>query len=454
MVVDTQLYDILGVSPNASQREIKQAFQQRALELHPDKNQEDPDATAHFQELNEAYDILKDPAKRREYDQFGLNGARQGGGNFGADIFSDIMGFNLFEDFGFKFSRGDPFGSRIYQQHSFKTRDITTTLNCNLEDFYNGTVKTLQVKRTRICKKCQGRGLKNGRKVQKCQNCNGSGEISTKKQIDANTVIQKINPCPICNGTGKYINDSDKCSECQGNKVVEDIKQFQVHITRGMENGEEIVFKGESDETPDSEPGDFVVTIQENPHNLFKRKFANLMIRKEITLSEALLGVQFPLTHLDGRILIISNSIETSPNIKKRHNSRKQKDSKSNLTYILPEVIQNGHTMIVEGEGMPCKNSPFKKGDLFIHFDVKFPISNDNFTKEFCYLLDKTFPKSKDSESLDLEEEEEAYEVTLLDSNIDEFYNSKRSYNPDRNEAYRDSSSENNSDDGYHFYFF
>lgn len=423
MVVDTHFYDILGVPPNASKKEIKQAFMRKARELHPDKNRNNPNATANFQELNEAYETLKDPVKRRNYDQFGINGVKEGGQNFEMNFFNDFMNFSSFDGFGF------PFDSRIYQQHETKTKDITYTLKCTLEDLYNGRVKTLQLQRSRICKKCKGSGLKKGKKTHTCNKCKGTGEVITKKQIDANSFIQKINQCSVCNGTGQFIYENDKCPECQGKTVVDETKKIQVHITKGMENGEEIAFKGESNEIPGAEPGDFIVGIQEIPHKIFKRNFANLMIRKEITLSEALLGVTFPLTHLDGRILIISNK------------EIKSKKSTNNQPY---SIIKNGCTMVVEGEGMPHKDNSFIKGDLFIYFDVKFPISNEIFSKEFCEVLDKTFPRNNEAEKINLKDDD-VCEVTLLDSNIDEFKNARKSYKTERNEAYDDSSS-----DDYH----
>ena len=437
MVVDTQLYDTLGVKPNASQREIKQAFQKKARELHPDKNQSDPNATAKFQALNEAYDILKNPNKRREYDKLGISVLKHDGQNFETDFFNDFMNFN---PFGFPFSRDDPFNSRVYQQYEQRTKDVTYTLKCNLEDFYNGSVKTLQLERTRICQKCKGKGLRNGRKTQKCKNCNGTGEVIIKQQINPNTFIQKIHPCSVCNGTGEFIKESDKCPECNGRTVIDETKKIQVYITKGMENGEEIVFKGESNEIPNAEPGDFIVTIQENPHKVFKRNFANLMIRKEITLTEALLGVKFPLTHLDGRILIISSSGPTSTTTKK--------SKLSNPSFTPYEVIKNGCTMVVEGEGMPYKDDSFQKGDLFIYFEVKFPVTNSVFSKEFCDLLEKTLPRNKEADKLDLEEED-IYEVTLLDSNINEFNNSQKRYRSERKEAYKNSSGDDDYDYDY-----
>lgn len=440
MVVDTQLYDTLGVPPNASQQDIKQAFQRKARQLHPDKNKNDPNATANFQALNEAYEILKDPNKRREYDQFGLHGTRQNNG-FGMDFFNSFMNSDPFEGFGFSFNRSNPFSNRAYRQYQ-KTDDITYTLKCSLEDLYNGSKKTLQLKRSRICDKCKGKGLKQGKSIQQCRNCNGTGQIFHKRQNGPNSVIMNVTTCSTCKGTGEFIRESDKCPKCQGQTVIDETAKIQVHITPGMENGEEIIFRGESNEQPNAEAGDFVVTIEEKPHRIFKRNFANLMIEKEITLSEALLGVKFPITHLDGRILIISSN-NLIDQIKTKKAPKSKQTNLNAFTNKSFEVIQNRSVMMVQGEGMPYINDPYKKGDLFIYFKVKFPISNDMFSKEFCDSLKKTFPKSNDLENINLNDDD-VYQVTLQDSNIEEFKNSKKTYKSERNEAYRSDSDSDN----------
>jgi DnaJ homolog subfamily A member 2 len=158
---------------------------------------------------------------------------------------------------------------------------------------------------------------------------------------------QSTKPCDDCEGKGEVINEKDKCKECNGKKVVKDKKILEVQIDKGAPNGEKYVFHGEADEYPDIEPGDVVIQVQEEPNDIFKRRGADLLMEKEITLLEALTGVDFVLTHLDGRKIRIKNKPS--------------------------EVIKPDEIKTVEGHGMPYHKSPYKFGNLFIVFKVTFP---------------------------------------------------------------------------------
>ncbi|KAH0801578.1 dnaJ-like subfamily A member 2 [Histomonas meleagridis] len=242
MVVDTRLYDILGVSPDASQRQIKRAFQQKARELHPDKNHDDPSSTEQFQEINEAYEILKDPKKRRSYDQFGLQGVDFDFGNNDNDlfdIFTKHFGFSSFDD--------------VHNySHIRRSEDITYPVQVSLEDLYNGRTIKLRIKRQRICSKCHGNGTKDGRYRRKCPVCQGKGS-TVRAHRQGSAATREINTCSKCNGSGEVIEARDVCTECNGECTVETAKYIKVDIKRGMENGETIIFKGESDEAPNVE---------------------------------------------------------------------------------------------------------------------------------------------------------------------------------------------------------
>lgn len=394
MVVDTHLYDILGVSPDASDRDLKKAFMKKARETHPDKHKDDPDATEKFQQVNEAYDILKDPQKREIYDKYGAEGLRQseneGAGGFG-DILSHLFGFS---------SGGAPQRRR--------TRDIVQEEECTLEELYNGAEKTVKVTRHVVCKKCNGKGTKDGKDPKQCEKCHGQGRVIVQYE-QGGGIYQTISACPDCNGTGEIIDKENTCEECKGERLVKEEKEVQVHIERGAEEGEKIVFKGASDEVPDADTGDLVIIIVEKPHPLFTRKHNDLLITHEICLSEALFGARFPITHLDGRTLVV----ETNPK----------------------EVIEPGTVQMVEKEGMPIKNDSFNKGNLYIEYKVIFP-KHEVLTHEFRHALCKIIPHKDMAKGIDLNSENVS-KVVPVPAKIEDFENTKRTKEDRRHEAYR-----------------
>lgn len=215
-----------------------------------------------------------------------------------------------------------------------------------MEDLYNGKTSKIVVSRDRICVKCKGEG---GKGVTKCGSCKGQGMVTKMQMLGPGMYTQRTGPCDDCKGQGEKVSEKDKCKTCNGQKVTKEKKVIEAQIDRGAPNNEKYIFHGEADEYPGIEPGDVVIVVQEQPHKLFKRKGADLMIEKEITLVEALTGVDFVLTHLDGRKIRIKNN----PG----------------------EVIKPDEIKTVEGHGMPYHKQTYKFGNLFIIFKIKFPES-------------------------------------------------------------------------------
>ena len=394
MVFDNSLYDLLGVPSNASYEEIQRAYKRKARDLHPDKNRNDPNATQKFQELNEAYQILKDPEKRRNYDQFGLNGMNGFGFDDADNIFRSFMTSFDFPGFGFGFSG---FGGR--HQRRQKTQDITYKLQVTLEELYNGATKKVFINRQRLCSQCKGRGVKNGCRINKCYNCNGTGFIQRIQRIKQSTIIQHNEDCPKCNGTGEYIKPNEKCPNCNGNKVCEEQGIFEVHILPGTMDGEEYIFKEESNQEPGADTGDVNIILIQKEHDIFTRKNDNLILIKNITLSEALLGeLKIPITHLDGRILIASPPQDF--------------------------VFRDEQVMVIENEGMPSTQNRYQKGDLFIYFHIIFPMQSE-ITNEFAETIQKYFPIENEAFHIDINAED-VHVVTLEDSNMEDFMNSRK----------------------------
>ncbi|OQR81753.1 hypothetical protein THRCLA_11437, partial [Thraustotheca clavata] len=282
-VDNSKYYEILGVSKTASEAEIKKAFRKLALKNHPDKGG-DPEL---FKDITVAYEVLSDPEKRELYDQYGEEGLQGGGGGgAGADIFSQMFGGR---------GGGRPRGPQ-------KGEDLTHPLKVSLEDLYNGKTVKLAVNRDVLCGRCEGRGGAVGAE-KTCDTCNGRGMRIQHRQIAPGMVQQVQSVCPDCRGQGKTIRESDRCKACKGNKVTKERKVLEVHIEKGMRNGQRITFTGEADQAPGTIAGDIVFVVQEKEHAIFQRKGANLIMEKKITLVEALCGFETIVEHLDGRHL-------------------------------------------------------------------------------------------------------------------------------------------------------
>ncbi|KAI4899882.1 hypothetical protein NFI96_012076, partial [Prochilodus magdalenae] len=332
-VADTKLYDILGVSPSASENELKKAYRKLAKEYHPDKN---PNAGDKFKEISFAYEVLSNPEKKELYDRYGEQGLREGGGGGPGmdDIFSHIFGGGLF---GFMGGQG-----RSRNGGRRRGEDMVHPLKVSLEDLYNGKTTKLQLSKNVLCSTCNGQGGKSGA-VQKCTTCRGRGMRIMIRQLAPGMVQQMQSVCTDCNGEGEVISEKDRCKKCEGKKVIKEVKILEVHVDKGMRHGQKITFGGEADQAPGVEPGDIVLVLQEKEHETFKRDGHDLHMTHKIGLVEALCGFQFSLKHLDGRQIVVK--------------------------YPAGKVIEPGSVRVVRGEGMPQYRNPFEKGDLFIKFD-------------------------------------------------------------------------------------
>uniref|UniRef100_A0A8C7IPL2 DnaJ heat shock protein family (Hsp40) member A2a n=1 Tax=Oncorhynchus kisutch TaxID=8019 RepID=A0A8C7IPL2_ONCKI len=354
-VVDTKLYDILGVSPTATENELKKSYRKLAKEYHPDKNPNAGDKVLKllevhfwgkgydFKEISFAYEVLTNPEKKELYDRYGEQGLREGGGGGGGmdDIFSHIFGGGLF---GFMGGQG-----RSRNGGRRRGEDMVHPLKVSLEDLYNGKTTKLQLSKNVLCGTCNGQGGKTGA-VQKCVACRGRGMRIMIRQLAPGMVQQMQSVCTDCNGEGEVINEKDRCKKCEGKKVSKEVKILEVHVDKGMKHGQKITFGGEADQAPGVEPGDIVLVLQEKEHETYKRAAHDLHMTHKIGLVEALCGFQFTLKHLDGRQIVVK--------------------------YAAGKVIEPGSVRVVRGEGMPQYRNPFEKGDLYIKFDVQFPENN------------------------------------------------------------------------------
>ncbi|EDO36691.1 predicted protein [Nematostella vectensis] len=392
-MADTRLYDLLGVPQNASDNDIKKAYRKLAKELHPDKN---PDTGEKFKDITFAYEILSDPEKRELYDRYGEKGLREGaGGGAGfEDILSHIFG-------GGSMPFGGGMGGRSRRRRG---EDLFHPLKVTLADLYNGKTTKLQLSKNVICTTCKGAGGKPGA-MRPCAGCKGRGVKVTIKPIGPGMVQQMQSMCHDCSGEGEVINPKDRCKKCQGKKVVKESKILEVHVDKGMSDGQKITFRGEGDQEPNVEPGDVILVIQQKDHDLFSRQGMDLFMTKTVTLAEALCGFHMVVKHLDGRDLLIR--------------------------YHAGNIIEPGCIRGIVGEGMPAYRHPFDKGNLYIKFDIEFP-PNGFLPEEKLKQLETFLPKRPTPPKVNDEMEE--VDMEDLDPNYSPGQGRREAYDADSDE--------------------
>jgi len=344
----TKLYETLGVEKTADAKEIKKAYRKLAVKHHPDKGGDEQK----FKEISAAYEVLSDEEKRAEYDKYGLEGLESegGGGRSPDDIFSMFFG-----------------GGGGRRSGPRKGESINHPIKVSLEDLYNGKTVKLAINRQVIIGDAT-----------MCEACDGQGAVMELRQIALGMVQQVQRKCPSCT-------DGYKCKTKKERKVLE------VHVEKGMKNGQKIQFRGMADEKPNMEPGDINFIVQEKEHDLFKRKGADLLITKTLSLNEALCGFEWSLKHLDNREIVI----KSRPG-----------------EVIKPETVGGQpFVKIVSGEGMPSKGNPFVKGNLYVLFRVEFPTDGE-LDEATVATLKKTLPDP----SMPVDYDEDEAEVCHLDA--------------------------------------
>lgn len=229
-------------------------------------------------------------------------------------------------------------------------RDMVHPLKVSLEELYNGTTRQLALNKNVICSKCNGKGGKDGA-VQSCQGCHGNGIKVIVRQLGPGMIQQMQTVCPDCQGKGELIREKDRCRQCMGKKVVRERKILEVHIDKGMKDGQKITFSGEGDQEPDIEPGDIVIVLDEKEHAVFKRNGLDLAMEMDVKLVESLCGFEKLVTTLDDRTLIVQS--------------------------FMGDIIKPRDVKCILNEGMPVLRDPYTKGRLIIQFNVIFPVKGE-----------------------------------------------------------------------------
>ena len=346
-------YEVLGVARDASDADIKKAYHKLVLKYHPDKNPGDKVAEEKFKEVNNAFDILKDPQKRAAYDRFGDaafaggNGASAGmGGNpFGNGAFHFDMGDgNGMEDILREAMRGFGFGGfdgggRGGQTAQARGRDLLDEVVITLRDAYFGKTHTVKFASNVKCEKCNGYGTADGKPAPTCPRCHGTGYVNMQRGFFAMQT-----PCPECNGLGHKIDK--KCSECDGTGAVHKNRTIDVKIPAGIEDGARLRLAGQGEAGVNGGPaGDFYLDVRVKPDNRFERDGANLIMHVDLPFTTLALGDEIEIETIDDKKLSVK----------------------------VPAGTQTNEKLRVRGHGMPTGRRTDSYGDLYIEVAITIP---------------------------------------------------------------------------------
>ncbi len=343
-------YEVLGVSRDVNEADLKKAYRRLAMKHHPDRNQDNEQAEARFKEAKEAHDVLSDPQKRAAYDQFGHAGvdpsAAAGAGGFGGDPFGDIFGDVFGDIFGGGRHRG---GSRAQ-----RGSDLRYNLELSLEDAVAGTTVNIRVPTLISCETCGGSGAKKGTSATTCTTCGGVGQVRMQQGFFS---VQQT--CPNCRGQGKTI--SDPCPDCHGQGRVQEHKTLSVKVPAGVDNGDRIRLGGEGEAGEQGGPsGDLYVQIQVKPHPIFRREENDLMCDMPISIVTATLGGELEVPTLSGR-----------------------------LKLKIPAETQSGKVFRMRSKGVKSVRGG-ATGDLLCRVNVETPVKLSSKQKELLRDFDKS----------------------------------------------------------------
>lgn len=311
-------YEVLGVDKNASEDDIKKAYRKIAIKYHPDRNPGDKNAEEKFKEAAEAYDVLHDPQKRQQYDQFGFD-APGGFGGFSSGGFSmdDIFSMfgSVFEGAGFG-GFGGFGGGRRQSGAQYRGGDLRLKVKMSLQEIATGTTKKFRVKKDIVCSHCHGTGAEPGSQPETCPTCHGSGyTVQTKQTIFG--VMQSQGPCPTCHGEGKII--KNKCPHCGGDGIVKGEEVVEVKIPAGVADGMVLTMQGKGNAGKHNGiPGDIQVFISEEENDTFIRQDNDLIYNLLLDFPTAALGGEVKIPTIEGTKLKINLEPGTQPGTTKR----------------------------------------------------------------------------------------------------------------------------------------
>ena len=352
-------YEVLGVDKGADDATIKKAYRQLAKKYHPDMNPGDKEAEKKFKEASEAYAVLSDPDKRRQYDQFGhsaFEGGGAGGGFGGFDFsgadFSDIFG-DIFGDF---FGGGSRGGAR--NNGPMKGANLRTSVRISFEQAVFGVDKELDLNLKDTCKTCNGSGAKPGTSPETCRKCGGRGQVVTQHSTPFGT-IRNSQVCPDCGGTGKTI--KEKCPDCHGSGYISSRKKIQVSIPAGIDNGQSVRIRDKGEPGVNGGPrGDLLVEVVVDRHPIFQRQDMNIFSTVPVSFAVAALGGEILIDTVDGKVV-----------------------------YDVKAGTQTDTRIRLRGKGVPSLRNKDVRGDHYVTLVVQVPDKLSNEAKELLKQFDK-----------------------------------------------------------------
>ena len=358
-------YEVLGVDKNADDAALKKAYRALAKKYHPDMNPGDKEAEKKFKEASEAYAVLSDPEKRRQYDQFGhaaFDGGAGGAGGFGGfdfngadfgDIFGDIFG-DLF---------GGRRGSAGARSGPMKGANLRTSVRITFEEAVFGTEKEIELTVKEECKTCHGTGAKPGTSPETCPKCGGKGQVVFTQQSFFGTV-RNVQACPDCGGTGKII--KEKCTDCHGSGIVPMKKRFAVTIPAGIDNGQCKRLAGQGEPGINGGPrGDVLVEVIVGQHPIFQRQDTNIYSTVPVSFAVAALGGEVVIDTVDGKVI-----------------------------YDVKAGTQTDTRVRLKGKGVPSLRNKDLRGDHYVTLVVQTP---EHLSAEAKELLRKFDEATEDS---------------------------------------------------------
>lgn len=350
-------YEVLGVSRDASEQDLKKAYRKLALKYHPDKNPDDKEAEEQFKAANEAYEVLSNPDKRAHYDRFGHNmpsGMPPGGDPFGGinDIFGDLF--------------GEMFGGRGRSRGGGGRRrgpDLRYNLELSFEEAAFGTTTTIRIPRHKRCETCKGSGAKKGTSPRFCQTCAGHGEVRMSQGF-----FQVTRTCPTCAGQGKII--TDPCAECRGDGKTPFEAAVEVKVPAGVDDGVRLKMSGEGEAGElGGPPGDLYIVISVREHAFFTRQGHEVICDVPVSITQAALGTKIEVPTLDGKVEL-----------------------------SIPAGTQNGRIFRLRGKGVPHLHGD-GRGDQHVHVSIEVPKHLTKRQRELLEELAETMGESQSPKS-------------------------------------------------------
>ena len=347
-------YEVLGVEKNASDADIKKSFRVLAKKYHPDMNPGDKEAEAKFKEAQEAYAVLSDPEKRRQYDQFG-HAAFDGSGGAGGFDFSGMDMGDIFGDIFGDFFGG---GRRCSNDGPMKGANLRTSVRITFEEAVFGCEKEIEMVLKDECTTCHGTGAKPGTTPETCTKCGGKGKVVFTQQSFFGTV-QNVQTCPDCGGSGKIVRE--KCGSCRGTGYISSRKKIQVSIPAGIDNGQSVRIREKGEPGTNGGPrGDLLVEVVVSRHPTLQRQDMNIYSTAQISFAQAALGSEIRIKTVDGDVL-----------------------------YEVKAGTQTNTRIRLKGKGVPSLRNKSVRGDHYVDLVVQTPTGLNAEAKELLRQFDE-----------------------------------------------------------------